>query len=461
MISNLLSKVKAVENRKVLIVLVLLLSSLTHFLFLGYPDSVVFDEVHFGNFSTAYCCTYEHIFDVHPPHAKLLIGWLAKLTGYNGGPDFSNIGNSYGDVSAVHLRLAPAISGVLLSLVVFILVGQLGGSVMASFIAALIVIFDNALTLQTRVIALDGLLVLGTFAAISLFLAADRAHSATSRILFLIASGLCTGLAVGSKFTGLVALGVPSMYALYKVLSNRSLKNFGDWVKKYLVYLVSAVAIFIFGWYLHFALLTEPGYGDIWGKPTGDFFFDMYTLQVKMITANMNLDQTHPDSSMWWGWPVMNSSVMYWAKGKASIYLIGNPIVWWVSSLLFVSVMLFAGLSKITNLTIIDEEKKNKPVLWLPIFGFFLAFGPMMAISRPLFLYHYLTPLVFSIITSILWLDYVGWIRDKGFFKQRISFYVYIVLLVTGFVLMSPFTYGHPYFAFVKDFVFKLFPWWQ
>jgi dolichyl-phosphate-mannose--protein O-mannosyl transferase len=33
----------------------------------------VFDEVTFGKFVQAYCCTGERFFDIHPPHGKLLI----------------------------------------------------------------------------------------------------------------------------------------------------------------------------------------------------------------------------------------------------------------------------------------------------------------------------------------------------------------------------------------------------
>ncbi|MBI3421301.1 MAG: phospholipid carrier-dependent glycosyltransferase, partial [Candidatus Sungbacteria bacterium] len=40
-----------------------------HFTALDYPRQVVFDEVHFGKFVNAYCCTKERFFDIHPPHA--------------------------------------------------------------------------------------------------------------------------------------------------------------------------------------------------------------------------------------------------------------------------------------------------------------------------------------------------------------------------------------------------------
>ena len=59
--------------RRATFALVLLLAGLAlHFFRIGQPAVVVFDEVHFGGFADAYCCSGEYFFDVHPPHGKLL-----------------------------------------------------------------------------------------------------------------------------------------------------------------------------------------------------------------------------------------------------------------------------------------------------------------------------------------------------------------------------------------------------
>ena len=66
--------------------------ALTHFIGLGYPRQVVFDEATFGKYVAAYCCTGERIFDVHPPHGKLLIAAAAKIGGFDGRFSFERIG---------------------------------------------------------------------------------------------------------------------------------------------------------------------------------------------------------------------------------------------------------------------------------------------------------------------------------------------------------------------------------
>jgi dolichyl-phosphate-mannose--protein O-mannosyl transferase len=74
--------------------------------------------------------------------------------------------------------------------------------------------------------------------------------------------------------------------------------------------------------------------------------------------------------------------------------------------------------------------------------GYAIAFVPFFPITRVLFLYHYLTPLLFSLAFVLLWLDRSGWGALDGTRQQRISYAVVIALAVSGFVLVSPLTYG-------------------
>ena len=125
--------------------LLLIIGAITHFLFLASPRQVVFDEVHFGKFVTAYCCTHERFFDIHPPHAKLLIAGTSYVLGYRGGFDFQYIGEAYNSISITALRFFPAIMGIILPLLFFILLKQLHVSTKIAFLGGLFVALDNAL----------------------------------------------------------------------------------------------------------------------------------------------------------------------------------------------------------------------------------------------------------------------------------------------------------------------------
>src|SRR5262245_10163181 len=96
------------------VALLLLLGGLTRFTGLTYPREVVFDEVTFGKYVAAYCCTGERIFDVHPPHGKLLIAAAAKLGGFTGSFTFDRIGVAYGEQPLLALRVVPALAGTLI-----------------------------------------------------------------------------------------------------------------------------------------------------------------------------------------------------------------------------------------------------------------------------------------------------------------------------------------------------------
>nr|AIA92240.1 PMT [uncultured Saccharomyces] len=50
---------------------------------LAWPDSVVFDEVHFGGFASQYI-RGTYFMDVHPPLAKMLYAGVASLGGFQG-----------------------------------------------------------------------------------------------------------------------------------------------------------------------------------------------------------------------------------------------------------------------------------------------------------------------------------------------------------------------------------------
>ncbi|KAK9680461.1 Dolichyl-phosphate-mannose--protein mannosyltransferase 1 [Basidiobolus ranarum] len=79
------------------------------------PDSVVFDEVHFGGFASQYI-NREFFMDVHPPLAKMMIAAAGYFSGFDGVFSFEKIGMSYVDdaVPYVSMRLLSAVLGWLL-----------------------------------------------------------------------------------------------------------------------------------------------------------------------------------------------------------------------------------------------------------------------------------------------------------------------------------------------------------
>lgn len=416
--------------------ILLLVGGLVHFVALSHPREVVFDEATFGNYVAAYCCTGQHTFDVHPPHGKLLIALGAKLGGFDGSFTFDHIGQPYGDQPVVALRFVPALAGTLIPLAFFFFLRGLRASPPIAFLGGLLIALDNALLVDTRIIVFDGILVAATFGALAFFLAAQRESGISWR---LVAAGLLAGLALGTKTTGLAALalmGVCLVFGLGVVRATIAAR-----IKQAIVLGVFAAIVYAAGWVIHWMVLPNPGPGDGFYTTTGHMVPDLLTAHRTMIEQNIALNATHPDASRPWTWPFMKVAPYLWQGTDASIYMVGNPLVWWGTALIFLAVLVQLGLMRPLG-SRPPPAVNTEPRVWVPLAGYAIAFVPLLPVTRVLFLYHYWTPLLFSLAFVLLWLDRSGWTRPGGLMQQRTSYIAVIALAVIGFILVSPLTYG-------------------
>ncbi|MCX5883788.1 MAG: phospholipid carrier-dependent glycosyltransferase [Deltaproteobacteria bacterium] len=396
--------------------------------FISYPSQVVFDEVGFGK-----------LFDIHPPHGKLLITAGAYLGGYTGSIDFSKIGTPCSE-SIAPLRFIPALAGAWIPVLVLILLRQLGASLAAAFLGALFLAFDNALVVQSRVIGLDTLLVLFILSSLSALLAA-RTRTGKSKIGFIVLSGMLTGLSVGTKFTGLAAAGLALVIMGDDLRKEKTAGVRWMGLIHAAVFSCAALAVYLLGWKLHFQLMIFPGEGDAFFRPTANFINDTFQLHRVMFSANAGITASHPYSSFWWQWPMMKKPIFYWLNRDAGIYFIGNPVVWWSTGLVFTWLMgylIFARARNLKQSLLVDRN----PVLWIPLAGYLISIIPLVPVQRPLFLYHYLPALIFSLIAGILWIDLLGFTRIASLRCQRISYYAAVGCCVGVFFLLTPVTYG-------------------
>ncbi|HEX5069169.1 MAG TPA: phospholipid carrier-dependent glycosyltransferase [Vicinamibacterales bacterium] len=416
--------------------IVLIVGGLAHFVALSHPREVVFDEATFGNYVAAYCCTGQHTFDVHPPHGKLLIALGAKLGGFDGSFTFDHIGQPYGDQPVVALRFMPALAGTLIPLVFFFFLRELRASPPIAFLGGLLVALDNALLVDTRIIVFDGILVAATFGALACFLSAQRTTGIGWRIVL---AGLLAGLALGTKTTGLAALALMGICLAFGLGVVRA--TIGARVKQAVALGLSAALVYAAGWVVHWMVLPNPGPGDAFYETTGHMVPDLLTAHRTMIEQNVALSATHPDASRPWTWPFMKVAPYLWQGTNAAIYMVGNPIVWWGTALIFLAVLVQLALLRPLGARPPPPVNSN-PRLWVPLAGYAIAFVPLLPVTRVLFLYHYWTPLLFSLAFVLLWLDRSGWARPGGFKQQRVSYIAVITLAVIGFVLVSPLTYG-------------------
>src|SRR5438067_107907 len=140
--------------KKNLPIIILLAASVAlHFAFLHYPPEVVFDEVYFGNYASAYF-THQYYFDLHPPLGKLLIASAAKLSGFTPGFDFGHIGENFNQTRFLSLRFLPALFGSFFPLLIYLILLQIGLTKKGAFLGAFLTVFDNGLLAQSKFILL-------------------------------------------------------------------------------------------------------------------------------------------------------------------------------------------------------------------------------------------------------------------------------------------------------------------
>jgi dolichyl-phosphate-mannose-protein mannosyltransferase len=107
--------------------------------------------------SASFYIRREFFFDVHPPLAKLLLAFAGWLIGFDGAFEFDNIGDDYiaNKVPYIGLRSLPAIFGAATPPVVYAIMRESGYPRVIGLFSALLVAFDNAHIVQSRLILLD------------------------------------------------------------------------------------------------------------------------------------------------------------------------------------------------------------------------------------------------------------------------------------------------------------------
>jgi dolichyl-phosphate-mannose--protein O-mannosyl transferase len=133
----------------------------------------------------------------------------------------------------------------------------------------------------------------------------------------------------------------------------------------------------------------------------------------------------------------MKVAPYYWQGDGASIYMVGNPIIWWGTSVLFFGLLIQLVLMRPLG-TKLQPPVRREPRVWLPLAGYALSFLPFFRVTRVLFLYHYFTPLVFS-------LAFVPLYRSNRMARARCSASTRrsrSSLRRRSFLAISPLTYG-------------------
>ncbi|MEO1132635.1 MAG: hypothetical protein AAFX40_08010 [Cyanobacteria bacterium J06639_1] len=128
----------------------------------------------------------------------------------------------------------------------------------------------------------------------------------------------------------------------------------------------------------------------------------------------------HPYCSTWLSWPVLGRPISYYFDADdsqwQSVLAIGNPILWWLA------------LPAVVGLTISTMIRFRAFPAYV-LLGYAANYLPWMKVSRCLFLYHYMSALVFSVMALAFVLD--------GFLHHRRTTVRLIGLFAIGAIALS------------------------
>lgn len=240
--------------------------------------------------------------------------------------------------------------------------------------------------------------------------------------------------------------------------------------------------------------------------PKAGFWSKFVELNVKMWQTNKALSADHPFASRPGSWPLLSRGLGFWngnhvpkteqehkrqkdlearqgivdpnykpspktdeerAEEKrlrdyykdnfqsSQIYLLGNPIVWFAST---VSLLAFIGLALLNK--VLEKRKGSQgstPNLGLSIYkgqsnaGFlFVAWlmhwTPFFAMQRQLFLHHYLPALYFAVLLFAVQLNHLFYLatgKYPAFYKtQYIVCAILVITSTLAFAAYAPLTFG-------------------
>lgn len=404
---------------------------------LNLPTGTVFDEVYFPTMAWQYL-QGESFFDIHPPLGKLIIALCEKI--------FGN--------TPLGWRMAPLLAGLATLPAAYWTGKQIFGNKTVGLLTAFLVAIDGLFIVYSRTGLMDSFLILFGILSVGFVWQFRRRRLAGGAAWgSLLAAGLFAGLALAVKWIGFGFWPPVFLLALYTVYNHpvkgnlASANRRSDW-------LVLAVSFIL----LPFLLYTLPFLAN-WQD---NFWQEFATWHRQSWEYNINLDASHPYASKWWSWPFLLRPIWFYYQNDSAgnilgVNAIGNPIIWWASTVAVVYTTLALGytlwqkLSGGKKVLFVKEEAKDEVVNQavvnqadvLPLIfmlGHFLAFYlPWVLVGRVLFLYHYFGAYLFALILLAYWLSQS--MRGK---LSKFAVALLLILAVTAGLAFMPIWTAYP-----------------
>ncbi|MDY6937028.1 MAG: phospholipid carrier-dependent glycosyltransferase [Cyanobacteriota bacterium] len=431
---------------------IFILSLTLRFWGLGRFNTLVFDEVYYAKYAVNYLNGRE-VFDAHPPLGKYLIAlgiWLYQLFSQFFPIASQNANDLTGQVlPAVSYRWMNALVGSCIPLVVSGIAYQLSDRRSYAIIAGFLMAIEGIFLVESRYALINIYLVFFGLLAQWLVLQSTQLSS-PKKELFLLGSGICFGASVSVKWNGLgFWLGVVGIYSIVRsiklITSNLSLGNHFKSIESEnpninLSLFPRFANLKLSQILLNWVCVPTVIYWLVWiphlqFNPTETFrSLHQQILSYHQTGVGTGSD-VHPYCSRWYTWPLMLRSISYFyersthsepnsiipplprylSEGIYDVHLLGNPILWWLSSaaiLIFVCQFIEKILESISSKYGSLNLTKDDFIIVYLMMNYAANFLPWIFVRRCTFLYLYMSALVFAILA-------LAWIIDRWWNSDR------------------------------------------
>jgi dolichyl-phosphate-mannose--protein O-mannosyl transferase len=312
----------------------------------------------------------------------------------------------------------------------------------AGLIAAFLLTFDFMHFAQARIATPDTYLFFFFVGMVYFFYRYWEDPSHNGKNLFW--SLVFFGLGFSNKWFIMYGfVGLMLLLVIQKVRERKIRKNEVCW---FIGGIAAAVSIYMLCYLPYFLAPLQHGGLSNWWK-----------LQMDMYRFHAHLTASHPGGSPWYTWPLMLNPVWfyvgYFPTTRAYIATFGNPALWWPSILIMTATIAvpiawiansmknrFANFIASAFRPLWREVGHRREVALFIIIPFLTQWLFFIPITRVVFIYHFYPCLIFVILATTLWIEWL-WTRFK-WGKWVVG--GYLALNVACFILFFPAISGLP-----------------
>lgn len=184
------------------------------------------------------------------------------------------------------------------------------------------------------------------------------------------------------------------------------------------------------------------------------FLGKFWELQKVMWKTNAGLLDSHAWDSRPQAWPILHRGINFWGKDHRQIYLTGNPVVWWTSTIAIGAYLIFKGLAVLRwQRGYSDYEiptfKRFDYEVGSMVLGWAFHYFPFFLMQRQLFLHHYFPALYFAIIALCQIYDFtftrihsIGRRQERAYIGNSVAV-AFVVASLIAFYIYAPLAYGN------------------